>query len=80
MPWKECSVVDERLRFVAQLLDGEAMSEVCRAFGISRKTGYKIFERYIKESSGGCATRFPSAECRCGACSRSAALTITDTV
>src|ERR1700748_3026780 len=46
MPWKECSVMDERLRFVAQLLDGEAMSEVCRAFGISRKTGYKIFERY----------------------------------
>src|SRR6476660_4994256 len=46
LPWKECSVVDERLRFVAQLLDGEAMSEVCRAFGISRKTGYKIFERY----------------------------------
>ena len=42
MPWKECSVVDERLRFVAQLLDGEAMSEVCRAFGISHKTGYKI--------------------------------------
>jgi transposase len=46
MPWKECSVMDERLRFVAQLLDGEAMSEVCRAFGISHKTGYKIFERY----------------------------------
>jgi len=38
--------MDERLRFLAQLLDGEAMSEVCRAFGISRKTGYKIFERY----------------------------------
>src|SRR6202047_198564 len=46
MPWKECSVMDERLRFVAWLLDGEAMSEVCRAFGISRKTGYKIFERF----------------------------------
>jgi hypothetical protein len=26
----------------------KAMSEVCRAFGISRKTGYKIFERYQK--------------------------------
>ena len=38
--------MDERLRFVARLLDGEAMSEVCREFGISRKTGYKIFERY----------------------------------
>ena len=27
MPWKECSVMDERLRFVSRLLDGEAMSE-----------------------------------------------------
>ena len=46
MPWKECSVMDERLRFVARLLDGEAMTEVCREFGISRKTGYKVFTRY----------------------------------
>ena len=46
MPWKECSVVDERVRFVARLLDGEPMTEVCRSFGISRKTGYKIFSRY----------------------------------
>lgn len=41
--------MDERLRFVAKLLDGEAMTDVCREFGISRKTGYKIFHRY-KES------------------------------
>jgi transposase InsO family protein len=46
MPWKESSVVEERLRFVSRLLDGEAMSDVCRQFGISRKTGYKIFDRY----------------------------------
>ena len=46
MPWKGCSVMEERLRFVARLLDGEAMSDVCREFGISRKTGYKIFDRY----------------------------------
>jgi transposase len=38
--------MDERLRFVARLLEGEGMSEVCRSFGISRKTGYKIFNRY----------------------------------
>ena len=38
--------MDERLRFVGRLLDGEAMTEVCREFGISRKTGYKIFDRY----------------------------------
>ena len=41
--------MDERLRFVAKLLDGESMTEVCQEFGISRKTGYKIFARY-KES------------------------------
>jgi hypothetical protein len=38
--------MEERLRFVARLLDGEGMSAVCREFGISRKTGYKIFDRY----------------------------------
>jgi hypothetical protein len=37
MPWKASSVMEERLRFLARLLDGEAMTEVCREFGISRK-------------------------------------------
>ncbi len=46
MPWRESSVMEERLRFVARLLEGEGMSEVCREFGISRKTGYKIYNRY----------------------------------
>lgn len=46
MPWKECNHMDERLRFVARLLDGEKMAVMCREFGISRKTGYKIFNRY----------------------------------
>ncbi len=46
MPWKECGRVDERLRFVGRLLDGESMAAICREFGISRKTGYKIFNRY----------------------------------
>jgi transposase InsO family protein len=46
MPWRECNRMDERLRFVARLLDGEKMAAVCREFGISRKTGYKIFNRY----------------------------------
>ncbi len=38
--------MDERLRFVARLLDGEKMAVLCREFDISRKTGYKIFSRY----------------------------------
>ena len=46
MPWKECNVVEERLRFIARLLDGENMAGLCREFGISRKTGHKIYNRY----------------------------------
>src|SRR6516225_5851154 len=46
MPWKECNPMDERLKFIARLLDGEKMAGLCREFGISRKTGYKILTRY----------------------------------
>src|SRR3954469_3054058 len=46
IPWKECHVMDERLRFVARLLEAEKMAPLCAEFGISRKTGYKIFDRY----------------------------------
>ena len=46
MPWQECRKVDERLRFVARLMDGEKMAVLCREFDISRQTGYKIYTRY----------------------------------
>ena len=38
--------MDERLQFVVRRLAGEPMAELCREFGISRKTGYKVFDRY----------------------------------
>ncbi len=38
--------MDERIKFVGRLLEGEKMTVMCREFGISRKTGYKIFNRY----------------------------------
>jgi putative transposase len=38
--------MDERLKFVARLLDGEKMAVLCREFDVSRKTGHKIFNRY----------------------------------
>ena len=38
--------MDERLKFVARLLEGEKMAVLCREFDISRKTGHKIFNRY----------------------------------
>jgi putative transposase len=46
MPWKESVLMDERLKFVGRLLEGEKMALLCREFGISRKTGYKFWDRY----------------------------------
>ena len=51
MPWKKVSVMEERLRFVARILEGEPMTDLCREFGISRKTGYKIYNRYKEEGA-----------------------------
>ena len=49
--------MDERVRFVARLLDGEKMAVVCEAFGISRKTGYKIYQRYKDIGTRGLSDR-----------------------
>jgi len=38
--------MDERLKFISRLLDGEPMAVLCREFGMSGKTGYKILTRY----------------------------------
>jgi putative transposase len=57
MPWKECHVEDERLRFIARLLEGEKMTALCTEFGISRKTGYKIYTRYKDDGLQGLADR-----------------------
>jgi transposase-like protein len=47
MPWKESRIVDERVKFVAEVLKGERkIKELCQQYGISRKTGYKWIERY----------------------------------
>lgn len=49
MPWKERNLVTEKMVFISRLLDGERMTDLCREFGISRKTGHKLkgyYERY----------------------------------
>ena len=50
--------MDERVKFVARLLDGETMSALCREFGISRKTGYKLYARYRLEITSSRRYRF----------------------
>lgn len=49
--------MDERMRFVMRLKDGESMASLCREFNISRKTGYKIYERYEKCGAEGLSDR-----------------------
>jgi transposase-like protein len=36
MPLRTCNPMDERLRFIARLLEGEKMALLCREFGLSR--------------------------------------------
>lgn len=57
MPWKASTEVEERLKFVVRLIEGEPMSDLCREFGISRKTGYKIFNRYKADGAGAFSDR-----------------------
>lgn len=50
MPWEETEVIEERMKFIAALKSGGwTMTDLCREFGISRKTGYKYLERYESE-------------------------------
>lgn len=53
MPWKELSVVEERVKFVLRREAGEAMSELCREFGISRQKGHKWYKRFTERGLDG---------------------------
>ena len=58
MPWSERDRMSLREEFVRLASnEGTEMSELCRRFGISRKTGYKWRKRYQQEGCGGLADR-----------------------
>jgi putative transposase len=58
MPWDERTQMDQRVRFIGALTScAYTMTELCRAFGISRKTGYKWAERYVLEGPSGLEDR-----------------------
>lgn len=58
MPWNESGPMDERLRFVAACEAGLwPMTELCRRFGVSWRTGYKILDRYREEGVDGLKDR-----------------------
>jgi len=58
MPWKECTQMENRIEFIRLILQGAfSMAELCRRFGVSRKTGYKWWYRFQEEEFFGLEDR-----------------------
>ena len=58
MPWKEASPMDQRTQFIADhLRDTLSITELCELDGISRKTGYKWIDRYLRQGPAGLEER-----------------------
>jgi transposase InsO family protein len=54
MPWKETSVMNVRTEFVLRVFEAKvSFNELCKEFGISRKTGYKWKERFLEQGLTG---------------------------
>ncbi len=67
MPWKECQPMDERLRFIARLLEGEKMAPLCREFGISRVGIDKLTcRRGLALQDRGLNAQYVDASAHCG--------------
>ena len=53
MPWKECHKMDQKMEFALKSIGTENFGELCREFGISRKTGYKWRTRFVNQGKEG---------------------------
>ena len=47
MPWKETQKMDLRIEFAMKAISCGNFGELCREYGVSRKTGYKWRERFV---------------------------------
>jgi len=58
MPWKESALMEQRIQFVMKVKEGSLpFATVCNLYGISRKTGYKWWKRYLEEGLPGLGGR-----------------------
>jgi transposase-like protein len=59
MPWKGVTKMEEKRAFIYRALEGmESFTELCREFGISKKTGYKWKIRFLEKGLAGSAELF----------------------
>lgn len=58
MPWKEVSIMSQRLEFVTLAMAANAnIRHLCRCFGISPATAYKWLDRFQAEGASGLEDR-----------------------
>src|SRR6266705_1770689 len=58
MPWRDASPMDQRTQFIADhLRDALPISELWELYGVSRKTGYKWIDRYVRHGPAGLEER-----------------------
>ena len=58
MPWSYSSPMDQKTQFIADYLrQALSVSELCRHYGISRKTAYKWISRYHDAGTSGLQDR-----------------------
>lgn len=58
MPWSQTSPMDQRTQFIADYLRQTlSMTELCDSYGVSRKTGYKLIDRYLRHGPAGLEER-----------------------
>jgi transposase len=69
MPWKETTIMEQKIEFICEWRTGKySITELCRAFEISRPTAYKIIARFENEGYEGLQrtvkkTSWNSSEC-----------------
>lgn len=58
MPWSQTSPMDQRTHFIADYLrETLNITELCDLYGVSRKTGYKWIDRYLRQGPAGLEER-----------------------
>lgn len=60
MPWSQTSPMDQKTQFIADYLrfhDSLSITELAEHFHVSRKTGYKWIDRYLRLGPGGLEDR-----------------------
>ena len=54
MPWKDTTIMEQKIEFICEWRTGKyTITELCRSFGISRPTAYKIIARFEKKGYEG---------------------------